>query len=110
MKSNENGHVRISEDEFQGYIAQAENERSAAFVVHELDQYEIHIALDDKHIQNIKVCSGIGNEICKEEWRNRCKSFAAKPFGALKIVRMGSNFSILQTFVHLNWISFPPGL
>ena len=55
--------------EFQGLISTAVNSRSAAFIVQNLDEYTIDAYVNDTHHEKITISSGIGDQICKEEWR-----------------------------------------
>ena len=67
--TNTNGELRLDNKEFQGLISRAENSRSAAFIVYELDKYTIDTYIDDTHHEQIVISSGVGDQICKEEWR-----------------------------------------
>ena len=67
--TNDVGELRLDRDQVQGLISQAVNGRSAAFVVNELDEYNIDTFIDDTFYNQITITSGIGEQICKEEWR-----------------------------------------
>ena len=67
--TNDCGELRLDRDQVQGLISQAVNDRSAAFVVHELDEYTIDTFIDDTFYNTITITSGVGEQICKEEWR-----------------------------------------
>ena len=67
--SDSTGKINFSESEFQGLIAKAENDRSAVFLVFDLDKYFMDILVDEKVYETISIESGIGSTIIKEKWR-----------------------------------------
>lgn len=71
VMTDEHGMLDISPFDCQAMISAARESQKSAFILKELDAYNIDITDDDGEINDrIIIDSGIGTVICKEEWRD----------------------------------------
>ena len=75
--SDNRGIAELSSEFIQEKIWTATNNRKAAFVLHDFESYDISFKSECGKIEEkVIIDSGIGQELCKEKWRNRDQMYA----------------------------------
>ena len=97
--TGKNGVMVLEPDLVRNVISNCRPPKKSAFLIPEFDKYLVSFSSGTDRTDTFEFASGIGTELCKEEWRGEMVGnlFYPKKFGKFKpIIHINGSVQLLQ--------------